>query len=111
MNTLNNVVAAVLMTIATGISGAALAEQTTPPKAKNVVLVHGAYADGSSWSEVIPLLQEAGLHVTSVQIPLPPSPTTSPRPGARWHCRTDRRFWSGIPMPAWSSARPAPIQK
>jgi pimeloyl-ACP methyl ester carboxylesterase len=44
--------------------------QTTPPKAKNVVLVHGAYADGSSWSEVIPLLQEAGLHVTSVQIPL-----------------------------------------
>ena len=70
MNTLNNMVAAVLMTIATGISGAALAEQTTPPKAKNVVLVHGAYADGSSWSEVIPLLQEAGLHVTSVQIPL-----------------------------------------
>ena len=34
------------------------------------MLVHGAYADGSSWSEVIPLLQEAGLHVTSVQIPL-----------------------------------------
>jgi pimeloyl-ACP methyl ester carboxylesterase len=35
-----------------------------------VVLVHGAYADGSSWSEVIPLLQKAGLHVTSVQNPL-----------------------------------------
>jgi pimeloyl-ACP methyl ester carboxylesterase len=32
--------------------------------------VHGAYADGSSWSEVIPLLQKAGLHVTSVQNPL-----------------------------------------
>ncbi len=36
----------------------------------NVVLVHGAYADGSSWSEVIARLQKAGLHVTSVQNPL-----------------------------------------
>src|SRR5215469_4159881 len=40
------------------------------PKAKNVVLVHGLFADGSSWSEVIPRLQAAGLHVTSVQNPL-----------------------------------------
>jgi pimeloyl-ACP methyl ester carboxylesterase len=38
--------------------------------AKSVVLVHGAYADGSSWSDVIPLLLEAGLHVTAVQNPL-----------------------------------------
>lgn len=43
---------------------------TPPPKAGNVVLVHGAYADGSSWSEVIPLLQQAGLRVTAVQNPL-----------------------------------------
>ena len=35
--------------------------------ARNVVLVHGAWADGSSWSRVIPLLQAAGLHVISVQ--------------------------------------------
>jgi pimeloyl-ACP methyl ester carboxylesterase len=40
------------------------------PKAKNVVLVHGLFADGSSWSEVIPRLQVAGLNVTSVQNPL-----------------------------------------
>src|SRR5499425_2890506 len=40
------------------------------PKARNVVLVHGLFADGSSWSEVIPRLQAAGLHVTSVQNPL-----------------------------------------
>ena len=32
-----------------------------------MVLVHGAWADGSSWNKVIPLLQAAGLHVTSVQ--------------------------------------------
>jgi len=40
------------------------------PKAKNVVLVHGLFADGSCWSEVIPKLQAAGLNVTSVQNPL-----------------------------------------
>ncbi|WP_083968686.1 alpha/beta fold hydrolase [Hyalangium minutum] len=43
-----------------------------PPsvKATHVVLVHGAWADGSSWSEVIQRLQAAGLQVTSVQNPL-----------------------------------------
>src|SRR5271168_3035284 len=40
------------------------------PRAKNVVLVHGLYADGSSWLEVIPLLQRAGLRATAVQNPL-----------------------------------------
>jgi pimeloyl-ACP methyl ester carboxylesterase len=38
--------------------------------ARNVVLVHGLFADGSSWSEVIPYLQAQGLDVTSVQNPL-----------------------------------------
>jgi len=38
--------------------------------ARNVVLVHGLFADGSSWSEVIARLQTAGLNVTSVQNPL-----------------------------------------
>src|SRR3984957_18102365 len=38
--------------------------------ANNVVLVHGLYADGSSWIDVIPYLQRAGLHVTAVQNPL-----------------------------------------
>jgi len=37
---------------------------------RNVVLVHGAWADGSSWNKVIPILQAAGLHVTAVQNPL-----------------------------------------
>lgn len=38
--------------------------------ARNVVLVHGAWADGSSWAKVIPLLEKAGLHVVAVQNPL-----------------------------------------
>lgn len=36
----------------------------------NVVLVHGAWADGSSWSKIIPLLEAKGLHVVAVQNPL-----------------------------------------
>jgi pimeloyl-ACP methyl ester carboxylesterase len=40
------------------------------PGVKNVVLVHGAWADGSSWSKVIPLLQAKGLHAVAVQNPL-----------------------------------------
>jgi len=35
-----------------------------------VVLVHGAFADGSSWNKVIPKLQASGLNVISVQNPL-----------------------------------------
>jgi pimeloyl-ACP methyl ester carboxylesterase len=38
--------------------------------ASNVVLVHGLFADGSCWSEVIAWLQAAGLNATAVQNPL-----------------------------------------
>jgi pimeloyl-ACP methyl ester carboxylesterase len=41
-----------------------------PPKARNVVLVHGLFADGSCWSEVIARLQAKGIRATSVQNPL-----------------------------------------
>ena len=37
---------------------------------KNIVLVHGAFADGSSWSKVIPILEARGFHVVAVQNPL-----------------------------------------
>jgi pimeloyl-ACP methyl ester carboxylesterase len=40
------------------------------PKARNVVLVHGLFADGSCWSEVIARLQAKGLNATAVQNPL-----------------------------------------
>jgi pimeloyl-ACP methyl ester carboxylesterase len=54
-----------------GILGSPAHAQTAAPvEAKNVVLIHGAWADGSSWAEVIPLLQAAGLNVTAVQNPL-----------------------------------------
>ena len=40
------------------------------PWLRNIVPVHGAFADGSSWSEVIAGLQRKGYHVTAVQNPL-----------------------------------------
>ena len=58
---------------AIGVMGAFLqpvADAQPIPRAENIVLVHGLFADGSCWSEVIPRLQAAGLNVTSVQNPL-----------------------------------------
>jgi pimeloyl-ACP methyl ester carboxylesterase len=49
------------------ISARGMAANSTPAKASNVVLVHGLFADESSWSGVIPRLQGAGVNVTSVQ--------------------------------------------
>ena len=57
-------------------SGLAPAAEAAPagtgsgrPKA-NVLLVHGAWVDGSSWSRVIAILQRRGHHVVAVQLPL-----------------------------------------
>ncbi len=52
------------------VSTRGMAATATALRARNVVLVHGLFADGSCWSEVIPRLQAAGLNVTSVQNPL-----------------------------------------
>src|SRR5215813_3495768 len=54
---------------ATAFSGAIDAQSQQPP-VKNIVLVHGAFADGSSWGKVIPLLESRGFHVVAVQNPL-----------------------------------------
>jgi pimeloyl-ACP methyl ester carboxylesterase len=47
-----------------------LAHAESVPVARNIVLVHGLFADGSCWSEVIARLQASGLNATSVQNPL-----------------------------------------
>ncbi len=62
--------AAVFLFAGTLDSCDASAQTPAPVKARNVVLVHGAWADGSSWAEVIARLQAAGMNVTSVQNPL-----------------------------------------
>jgi pimeloyl-ACP methyl ester carboxylesterase len=52
------------------ISNRGKAAIAAPVAAHNIVLVHGLFADGSSWSEVIARLQAAGLNPTAVQNPL-----------------------------------------
>ena len=69
MKTLPRLATVAICALSMALAAPALA-QTPTPVARNVVLVHGAWADGSSWSEVIPRLQAAGLHVTAVQNPL-----------------------------------------
>jgi pimeloyl-ACP methyl ester carboxylesterase len=50
--------------------GSSTFAQTTSAPVQNIILVHGAWADGTCWSKVIPMLEAKGLHVTAVQIPL-----------------------------------------
>ena len=45
-------------------------KQQSASHVKNIVLVHGAFADGTSWSKIIPLLEAKGYHVVAVQNPL-----------------------------------------
>lgn len=60
-------VAAVMPVILLAIPGSLSAQA---PKVKNVVLVHGAFADGSGWRSVYTLLSKKGYKVTVVQNPL-----------------------------------------
>jgi len=56
--------------VASLISTRGMAASLAPMRARNVVLVHGLFADGSCWSEVIPRLQAVGFNATAVQNPL-----------------------------------------
>jgi pimeloyl-ACP methyl ester carboxylesterase len=60
--------AALVMT--TAPVAAAADQQNSTKRTEKVILVHGAWADGSSWSKVIPLLEVKGLQVKAVQFPL-----------------------------------------
>jgi pimeloyl-ACP methyl ester carboxylesterase len=74
--TLRHTVFSALAALAFGVAAVPFAHAqdatAAPAEVKNIVLVHGLYADASSWAKVIPLLQAKGLHVTAVQ-----NPTTS----------------------------------
>jgi len=70
MSTLRHTIQTIFLLATLLFGGIAMAQKPANPSVKNVVLVHGAFADGSSWSKVIPLLQAKGFQVTSVAIPL-----------------------------------------
>jgi pimeloyl-ACP methyl ester carboxylesterase len=71
MMKISRIVAALAVSALVGaFTCSAQAQTAAPVEAHNVVLVHGSWADGSSWAGVIPRLQAAGLKVTAVQNPL-----------------------------------------
>src|SRR5262252_10644545 len=55
--------------VASAFAGVDQAQSEQQP-VKNIVLVHGAFADGTSWGKVIPILEARGFHVVAVQNPL-----------------------------------------
>jgi pimeloyl-ACP methyl ester carboxylesterase len=59
-----------MLIFSSGLDMRGFAEANSPQGTKNIVLVHGAWADGSCWSKVIALLQAKGFHVFAVQNPL-----------------------------------------
>ena len=63
-------IAATMLILSSGLDMRGFAQANFPQGTKNVVLVHGAWADGSCWSKVIALLQAKGFHVVAVQNPL-----------------------------------------
>src|ERR1700681_2342905 len=70
MRTLMMVTAVVYVVGSYSFGGATMAQGSSAGAAKNVVLIHGAFADDSSWSKVVPLLKAKGLRVTTAGNPL-----------------------------------------
>ena len=63
-------IATTMLILSSGLDIRGFAQSSSPQGTKNIVLVHGAWADGSCWSRVIALLQAKGFHVVAVQNPL-----------------------------------------
>lgn len=68
-STLPRAALAVLVLLLVAVTGTVLAQEESASRG-NVVLVHGAWADGSTWAEVVDLLTEEGFDVTAPQFPL-----------------------------------------
>ena len=63
-------IASMMLVLPFGLDMRGFAQTKTPQGIKNIVLVHGAWADGSCSSKVIALLEAKGFHVVAVQNPL-----------------------------------------
>jgi len=59
-----------MVTLSPRLAVRGFAQASSPRGVRNIVLVHGAWADGSCWSKVIALLQAKGFNVVAVQNPL-----------------------------------------
>ena len=63
-------IATMMVILSPGFAVRGFAQASSPRGVRNIVLVHGAWADGSCWSKVIALLQAKGFNVVAVQNPL-----------------------------------------
>lgn len=68
--TFEQIVAAAAVVAAVAVSAAGSGPAARAAGAPTIVLVHGAWANGSSWARVVPLLQARGLDVIAVHNPL-----------------------------------------
>ena len=100
MNNIKRLAAALSIAFAVTGNHAAMAAPAKGP-VKNIVLVHGYFADGSGWRGVADILTRDGFNVTVVQQPETTLPTTSRRlhaPSTPW---TVAASWSATVMAAW----------
>lgn len=70
MKTLASLILTPALAMSVVSTASAVDQPTDAARTPTVVMVHGAFADGSSWNKVIPLLQEKGLKAVAVQNPL-----------------------------------------
>jgi len=70
LNQIARIVIRTGVALAFAVPVVSLFAQKPAPAVKNIVLVHGAFADGTSWSKIIPILEAQGYHVVAVQNPL-----------------------------------------
>jgi hypothetical protein len=79
------------------VGGNAMSQTNSANAVKNVVLVHGAFADAAGWNKVISLLHAKGLHVVSVQNSLTSFAEMLPLQGRSSPRKTAQLFRSATP--------------
>jgi pimeloyl-ACP methyl ester carboxylesterase len=78
---------------ALGFASTAPAADASSELSPTVVMIHGAFADGSSWSKVIPILQAKGVKAIAVQNGLNSLAASAIAPAGR--CQADPRGGGG----------------
>src|SRR5262245_5584917 len=70
MFTFKQLMPAIMLAAVTLLFARPVQSQQASKNVKDIVLVHGAFADGSSWSTIIPVLRAKGYNIIAVQNPL-----------------------------------------
>ena len=104
------VVAILAATLAVQALESASAEPASKAAVKNVVLVHGAFADGSGWKAVAEILEKDGYTVSVAQPPETSYAEDQKYTKAAIDAMGGRSFWSATATAGRSSPRPATTQ-